>query len=144
MVFKGYERPRRRPFFLNKTTPPIAPIKKPIGQTKIAMKKNAIERISIIPKAERERTPCKMTLIKNPTEENPVKSKNIFSFPFTFDFKVKKINIAPNEKKRIERGKKGIARIPLASIGREIPNTNNNIGITKFVSRIKIKITINA
>ena len=39
------------------------------------------------------------------TEETPVKSKNTFNFPFTFDFKTKKINIAPNKKKRPHKAK---------------------------------------
>mgnify|MGYP006902825890 CR=1 FL=1 len=115
---------------------PIAPIKKPIGLIKIAMKKNTTERISI-PKASSKL--CKIILIKDITEETPVKSKNNFNFPPILDFKVKKISIAPNKKKRIVRGKKRIPRTPLSN-----PNANNNIGIRKFVIRIRIKSTINA
>jgi hypothetical protein len=79
---------------------PIAPIKKSIGEMIIARKKNTKE--NCVSKVSSKL--CRKTLINNNIGDAPVKSKNIFSFPGTLYFKVKKISVVPNKKKRIVRG----------------------------------------
>ena len=69
---------------------PIAPIIKPIGQSKTAMRKNATWRyFKIVICSKTERKLCKMTPTKKPMAGIPVNIKNNFNFPFTFDFNVK-------------------------------------------------------
>jgi hypothetical protein len=114
---------------------PIAPIKKHIGKTKRAIKKNNTEKTFILKASNKL---CKIALIKKPIGEIPVKIKNNFNFPFSFDFKVKKISTIPNKEKKVVRDKKRIIKILLLN-----PNFNKNIGIMKIANRIKIKTTIN-